>query len=106
MCKTHHREYVREHYKANKKYYVDKAANWRDMQRATVQQIKEESPCADCKLNYPYYVMDFDHLSDKSFNISQMYGKVSLEMLLAEIAKCDIVCSNCHRFRTHKRAKV
>jgi hypothetical protein len=29
----------------------------------------------------------------------------SLEAVLAEIAKCDPVCANCHRTRTRSRAK-
>jgi len=28
-----------------------------------------------------------------------------MSLIDAEIAKCDIVCSNCHRERTHKRLK-
>ena len=45
--------------------------------------------------------MDFDHKNplNKTFNISEKMGR-SLNHLLDEIAKCDIVCSNCHRVRT------
>jgi hypothetical protein len=31
---------------------------------------------------------------------------VATEKLLAEIAKCDLVCSNCHRIRTWERLTV
>jgi hypothetical protein len=70
----------------------------------TFQKIKQESPCADCGENYPYWIMDFDHLGDKEFQISsyRKHGK-NLEDILREIAKCDVVCSNCHRNRTHAR---
>lgn len=72
--------------------------------RRYVQQIKQENPCTDCGENYPYYVMDFDHLGDKSFDISRLHGKVStIEGLQKEIDKCELVCANCHRFRTHAR---
>jgi hypothetical protein len=47
--------------------------------------------------------MDFDHLGDKEFTISNMKNVVSRERLEAEIAKCDVVCSNCHRTRTKER---
>ena len=40
--------------------------------------------------------------NDKSFEISTNSGK-SLEDIKKEIEKCEIVCSNCHRIRTHKR---
>ena len=46
--------------------------------------------------------MDFDHLRDKKFNISNSMGMPEAA-LLAEIAKCEVVCSNCHRIRTEKR---
>jgi hypothetical protein len=51
--------------------------------------------------------MDFDHRDPetKHKGIAQMvaYGW-SLERLAAEIAKCELVCANCHRLRTAKRA--
>ena len=47
--------------------------------------------------------MEFDHVTDdKVFNIgARMHG--SLRQLLEEIAKCEVVCSNCHRTRTYHR---
>lgn len=61
-------------------------------------------PCMDCGVSYPPYVMDFDHRdrSKKSFTIARaVNGQKSRDALIEEIAKCDIVCSNCHRIRTH-----
>ena len=58
-------------------------------------------PCADCGVEYPACVMDFDHKgSEKKFQISNRYVG-SLSKLLAEIGKCDVVCANCHRIRTN-----
>jgi hypothetical protein len=73
--------------------------------RDVVLTHKSNIPCPDCKQSYPSCVMDFDHRpgETKAFEISQMLGKVSMETLEAEIAKCDIVCANCHRIRTHRR---
>jgi len=61
-------------------------------------------PCMDCRIVYPYYVMDFDHrdANDKNCNVSQMRSSTK-EKLLAEIAKCDLVCANCHRIRSFNR---
>jgi hypothetical protein len=51
--------------------------------------------------------MDFDHreVSDKLFNIGRdaLAGRCSLDALRVEISKCEVVCANCHRFRTHSR---
>lgn len=72
--------------------------------REYVRFLKETTPCTDCGVNYPYYVMDFDHLSDKEYELSSMIQSgYSLEKVKTEIAKCEIVCSNCHRQRTHMR---
>lgn len=64
-------------------------------------------PCLDCGEAYPPFVMDFDHRIgvNKLFNISEIVTKrgCTVTMLKAEIAKCDVVCANCHRMRTHSR---
>jgi hypothetical protein len=47
--------------------------------------------------------MDFDHVGeDKLMNIAKMAG-LSWARIEAEIAKCEVVCSNCHRIRTWQR---
>lgn len=69
-----------------------------------VASFKEANPCMDCGLCYPYFVMDFDHLGEKLKNISKMASQgYSLVKVMEEIKKCDLVCANCHRFRTHAR---
>ena len=72
--------------------------------KAEIRKIKE-APCTDCGQRYPPYVMDFDHVEDnKDFGVSYAVGSgLSRETILAEIAKCELVCANCHRVRTHKR---
>jgi hypothetical protein len=48
--------------------------------------------------------MDFDHRQgeEKLANINK-FAYTSLEALQREIAKCDVVCANCHRERTYWR---
>lgn len=64
-----------------------------------------ELPCADCRRRFPPYVMEFDHRipDQKLFSIHMMPGRMKFATILEEIAKCDIVCSNCHRIRTKLR---
>lgn len=62
----------------------------------------KDRPCADCGQEYPSYVMDFHHRDPKtkSFDVSKAHTR-SLKSLRAEIAKCDVLCANCHRIREH-----
>lgn len=72
--------------------------------RKWIQALKEK-PCTDCGKKYPYYVMQFDHLKDKEFELA--YGfKYGKEKLAKELAKCEVVCANCHAERTHQRENV
>lgn len=69
-----------------------------------IREYKEKHPCADCKIQYPYYVMDFDHVrGKKQKNVMELVPSLSKKKIDEEIAKCEIVCSNCHRIRTHVR---
>jgi hypothetical protein len=69
-----------------------------------IMRAAKDKPCADCGVHYPYYVMDFDHREgeDKLANVTRL-RYMSEDTLRAEIAKCDVVCANCHRERTWKR---
>lgn len=70
--------------------------------KAIVDSLKS-GPCTDCKMTYPPYVMDFDHVKgEKVFNISKVKS-ISVTQLLTELEKCELVCSNCHRKRTFSR---
>jgi hypothetical protein len=60
-------------------------------------------PCKDCGRTFEPHQMDFDHRdpATKSFRVTT--GRAMLmatAKLLAEVAKCDVVCANCHRLRT------
>jgi hypothetical protein len=103
MCKQCKNEYNKVHYANNVQYYVDKAKAREEKLTAKMVEYKESHPCTDCQQFYPSCVMDFDHLSDKLFNIATDYRRVSAKRLQEEMDKCELVCSNCHRIRTRDR---
>ena len=83
--------------------YLDrKRAHWRAS--AAILDRLCDVPCADCGRRFPPCVMQFDHRdpSTKKLTISRSRTR-GHATLLAEVAKCDIVCTNCHRERTYKR---
>ena len=70
-----------------------------------IQEYKAGKKCVDCGENYPYWILEFDHLKDKNFTIAQFRSTtMSLEVVKEEIDKCDVVCSNCHKNRTFNRS--
>lgn len=102
--------------KANgKRYYRDNKAKFRARNKkrreghiAWVNTLRDH-PCMDCKGSFPTCVMEFDHREGeaKTAAVAKMVtDSYSKESILAEIQKCDLVCANCHRIRTHRRRRT
>jgi hypothetical protein len=106
-CRDCHRSYQRAYYERHKEYYLRLQNERVERNRRLIREAKDV-PCADCGRRYPPYVMDFDHRpgEKKCFNLSIAAGqtRLSWEKMAAEIAKCDVVCANCHRIRTYQRS--
>lgn len=98
------RAYQRSWYKQNPSGVKKGKAKKAKIIKEFVRAAKTNKPCKDCEVVYPYYVMDFDHREDKICHPSRIYMKGwSLEKVQKELDKCDLVCANCHRDRTHRR---
>ena len=100
------REAHKRYYLKNKVLYKDKNSRRRKELIDFVISLKQK-PCMDCGVQYPHYVMDFDHRDRKTklTTINRMvnYHSFSQEKILEEMTKCDLVCANCHRVRTYCR---
>lgn len=99
------KEAQRQHYLANKADYSKRSVEGRQRRRAHVAKLKEK-PCMDCGVQYPWYVMEFDHRpgTGKIDKVSDMIARYAWGVVLTEIEKCDVVCANCHHSRTWNRA--
>lgn len=70
--------------------------------RKMVYRYLLDHPCVGCGIGDPV-VLEFDHRDgvDKDSDISKMVNNgISEEKIMAEIAKCDVRCANCHKRRT------
>src|SRR5262249_12655903 len=111
ICNACRAVYNREHYKANKLAYVQKARDWRKSRRIELRTIVWEyfntHPCIDCGESDPV-VLEFDHVSKKKeAEVAVLVHKaVSIETLMEEIAKCEVRCANCHRRRHAKERRT
>jgi hypothetical protein len=92
----HHERYVANAVQRKRALIAERTAYLVDFLRAR--------PCVDCGEPDPL-VLEFDHLGSKSFNIAANLGNRKWQSILDEIAKCDVVCANCHRRRTALRAR-
>ena len=83
-CKNCHKQYVKNKYQERKEI---------------VNEIKADYKCAKCGENR-FYTLDFHHIdpSIKDKSVARMTSNCNrIEDIQKEIAKCIILCSNCHR---------
>lgn len=105
-CIDCQRVYTNDHYAKNKetrRKQIQSDKNRRRLENlARIESIKIENGCVDCRESDPI-VLEFDHLSDKKYSIANMVASHTWESIWSEIQKCEVVCANCHRRRTHQR---
>lgn len=100
-CKSCLREYdrVRNSTTVRKKLISDSAIKLKRRNKLFVLDYLRSHPCVDCGESDPV-VLSFDHQRDKVKALSHMVENSSIETLLAEIAKCQVRCMNCHAKKT------
>lgn len=105
ICKDCRREIDAAYYKENKARRKGNHKRIKEDLRIWHQELKDK-PCVDCNNRYHHAAMHYDHIpghtkrDDISSMVAYGLGKVTI---LAEIAKCELVCANCHAVRTFKR---
>lgn len=103
---TNSKEYGKAWYEANKTKRIAQIQADKIKKRDYVREHKESRGCMDCSGKFPYYMLDLDHRPDeeKTADVSFLVKKgAGLKRIKEEIAKCDVVCKNCHAQRTHDR---
>ena len=103
--KQRQREAVKRYRKKDPERWRSYAKNLYEARRILLDGLKSK-PCMDCGNSFPAICMDFDHRPGtvKKFQIS-VKALCALARIEKEIAKCDIVCANCHRIRTKQRGQ-
>jgi 5-methylcytosine-specific restriction endonuclease McrA len=67
--------------------------------KIVIDTLKEKFPCTDCSGFWKACQMDFDHVGPKTASIGHLLSE-PVDVLLAELQNCELVCVNCHRVRT------
>ena len=107
--KAYNKQYAKDRrFQAQRRYVLKRYYERRQL----LDAIKLHSGCADCGYNRHAEALHFDHKdpAKKSFRIAGSISK-PWEKVLAEIAKCEVRCANCHAVRTvreghHKKSLV
>lgn len=107
-CKLCGKARAKADYENNKERYYAHAKRRDQAMREKIRELKSV-PCTDCKQTFDPVCMDFDHLPgfEKLDKVSTMIRRrMAWSKIEAEIAKCEVVCANCHRLRTRDRLEV
>lgn len=75
-----------------------KVRNNKRLLRRVIADYKKFSKCAVCGENHPS-CLEFHHKDKliKETEVSKMLTRYTEEEIFAEINKCVVLCSNCHR---------
>lgn len=89
----------------NRCLYVKYTRPLVEQKTAEIHAYQLAKGCMDCGYNKHPAALEFDHRpgEKKLFNIGEQMGNRSRKVLWEEIAKCDVVCANCHNIRTAER---
>jgi hypothetical protein len=97
-------QYIREWRKRNPERNLSILTRYQRGRRAFLDELKNK-PCQDCRQKFPPVCMDWDHVRGSKIQSLASLHSCSLARVRVEIAKCDLVCANCHRKRTFNRSK-
>lgn len=100
--RAYRREYRRnmtEEQKQRKREWSNEFRRKRYEERMELAVSLKGGCCRHCGLTDHYSVYDFHHLdpSTKKYKVSGIIGWMKWEIVLAELEKCCLLCSNCHR---------
>lgn len=99
LCKECRKKSRKKWYLSNKEIIIKKQRDKRRKCQEWVRQFKDK--CKVCGETHPA-CLDFHHLEDKEGGIANMINTRNItealrNKIIAEIKKCEVLCSNCHR---------
>ncbi len=93
------KEYQRQWHLKHKERRLAAAKERRNKICDWYRDYKSKLSCERCGFSHPA-ALDFHHKDSeqKESEVNQLLrNKMTVERILAEIAKCEVLCANCHR---------
>lgn len=107
-CKSCQRAYYQKRVKENPDYFLRFQRVSRAEKRKRATDAKVESGCADCGERH-LACLEFHHLdpSKKELEVMKFVDQnAAWETIEAEMAKCIVLCCNCHRIRHYNEREA
>ena len=95
VCKQCPRSYKIDYYNKNKESHYIRNNITKDKIKEYISEVKSGG-CIKCNEKVEC-CLDFHHLDNKIEGVASLKNKGSLKKVKEEIAKCVVLCSNCHR---------
>lgn len=104
-CKPCRRDWDAAYWVRRRVFRISQQRDRRRELREWISGIKSAAPCTDCRRLFHPAAMTYDHLPghEKVGDISSLIAGGYRSVLITEMAKCEIVCANCHAIRTFRR---
>ena len=104
-CKPCRRDWDAAYWVRRRLFRISQQKSRRRELREWISSIKSSSPCTDCGGYFHWAAMTYDHLPghEKRGDISDLIAGGYRSVLITEMAKCEVVCANCHAIRTFRR---
>jgi hypothetical protein len=106
-CKSCRKVYDHDYNLRNHRRWAEQKLAWQQSRGAWLREMKTGKTCTDCGGTFPPEAMEWDHLPGtiKLGAISNKIRTWSRKLIFEELAKCELVCANCHAIRTYRRLR-
>jgi hypothetical protein len=107
-CKSCRKAYDREYHAATRPTRLEQKRAQHARTMEWFRALKADRPCSDCGGVFHPAAMQWDHIpgTEKVADVAQLVTRHNRSAVLAEIAKCELVCANCHALRSFQRRGV
>ena len=106
--KVRQAQYSKAYYERNKQNVIKKINAKKRVHRTWFNNYKATLSCIECGFDHPA-ALDFHHVERKKTNrkvnelVSDGHTK---KRILEELAKCVVLCANCHRVHHHEERLI